>query len=93
MYKILRIKEPNYKAALFSEFNPRSTVRAVSPEPVETARKPDVAASSFQVEGAILLNSLPHLYATFHLFLVFVERCAGGVPFSMSIPSPLLLNR
>ena len=59
MYKILRIKEPSYLAAPFTEIKSRPTFRGVPPELVEPARKSDAAAGSFQIQGVILWNSLP----------------------------------
>ena len=59
MYKILRLREPGYLAAFFTEHKPKPTSRGVQPELKTPALNYKSSDRAFQVQSVKLWNSLP----------------------------------
>ena len=59
MYKIMRMRLPEYLECLFTRYRPRSASRGVTKELESPFMRTETGNRSFQVQGAHLWNSLP----------------------------------
>ena len=76
MYKILRLREPSYLAAFFTEHKPKPTSRGMQPELKTPALNYKTSDKAFQAQSVQLWNALP-AYATYHHLHHSRGRCGS----------------
>ena len=91
MYKITRLREPNYLAAFFSVYKPRRPCRAVPQELNIPEASTKTGAKAFQIQIACLWNLFPPPCVIYHRIKHLRGRCA--TTFLVSVLDPRAKGR